>query len=331
MAGQQTATTALELARRRRRTWHYKLWDFMQTRPLGGTGLVILFIAIIIAAFAPLVAPYDPHAVSARDQLLAPSLQHFFGTDILGRDVFSRVMFGTLVSVVRVGLPAMLISTAVGTFLGISSAYYGGKYDLILQRFVDVLSAFPSLVLAIAIMAALGQSLNNVVIAITVVLVYRIIRTVRSQALSVKANMYMDAAKAVGVGDFRIMLRYMLPNTFAAFVVVSTASLGSVIEASLQLPGRWNPFQRNLLGLDAQHRHRPVLCNFPLDRYLPRPGSDHSGLRNQCLGGRSEGCPGPTATGSSVDRSIGLSAYLNCRVALCRVLSHIMEPIRPSA
>ena len=215
----------------------------MQTRPLGGTGLVILFIAIIIAAFAPLVAPYDPHAVSARDQLLAPSLQHFFGTDILGRDVFSRVMFGTLVSVVRVGLPAMLISTAVGTFLGISSAYYGGKYDLILQRFVDVLSAFPSLVLAIAIMAALGQSLNNVVIAITVVLVYRIIRTVRSQALSVKANMYMDAAKAVGVGDFRIMLRYMLPNTFAAFVVVSTASLGSVIviEASLSFLGVGTP------------------------------------------------------------------------------------------
>ncbi len=243
MAGQQTAISAPELARRRRRTWYHKLWNFMRTRPLGGTGLVILIVAVFVAASAPLIAPYEPHAVSARDQLQAPSLQHFFGTDILGRDVFSRVIFGTLVSVVRVGLPAMIVSTAVGTFLGISSAYYGGKYDLILQRFVDVLSAFPSLVLAIAIMAALGQSLNNVVIAITVVLVYRIIRTVRSQALSVKANMYMDAARAVGVGDFRIMLRYMLPNTFAAFVVVSTASLGSVIvlEASLSFLGVGTP------------------------------------------------------------------------------------------
>ena len=196
MAQQQFVVAIPELARRRRRTWYWQLWNFMHTRPLGGTGLVLVVGAALVAVLAPVIAPYDPYALSAKDQLLAPNLQHWFGTDILGRDVLSRTIFGTWVSVVRVGLPSMLIATAVGTFLGISSAYYGRWYDLILQRFVDVLSAFPSLVLAIAIMAALGQSLNNVVIAITVVLVYRIIRTVRSQALSVKASMYVDAARA---------------------------------------------------------------------------------------------------------------------------------------
>lgn len=271
MAQQQFAVAIPELARRRRRTWYWQLWNFMHTRPLGGTGLMLVVGAAVVAVLAPVIAPYDPYALSARDQLLAPNLQHWFGTDILGRDVLSRTIYGTWVSVVRVGLPSMLIATAVGTFLGISSAYYGRWYDLILQRFVDVLSAFPSLVLAIAIMAALGQSLNNVVIAITVVLVYRIIRTVRSQALSVKESMYVDAARAVGAGDFRIMLRHILPNTFAAFVVVSTASLGSVIviEASLSFLGVGTPTNviswGSMLSIDtaAYFASSPWLGIFP--------------------------------------------------------------------
>ncbi len=244
MEAQRTTAVALpQVARKRQRTWYTQLWQFILNKPLGGTGLIIVAGACVVAVLSPFIAPYDPYAMSSRSQLLPPGTQHWFGTDVLGRDVFSRVIYGTWVSVVRVGLPAMLLSTAVGTVLGITSAYYGGKYDLILQRFVDVLSAFPSLVLAIAIMAALGQSLNNVVIAITVVLVYRIIRTVRSQALSVKVSMYVDAAKAIGAGDLRVMYRHILPNTFAAFVVVSTASLGSVIviEASLSFLGVGSP------------------------------------------------------------------------------------------
>ncbi len=244
MEAQRTTVVALpRVARRRQRTWYIQLGQFILTKPLGGTGLIILAGACLVAVLSPFIAPYDPYAISSRSQLLPPGAQHWFGTDVLGRDVFSRVLYGTWVSMVRVGLPAMLLSTVVGTVLGITSAYYGGKYDLILQRFVDVLSAFPSLVLAIAIMAALGQSLNNVVIAITVVLVYRIIRTVRSQVLSVKVSMYVDAARAIGAGDLRIMYRHILPNTFAAFVVVSTASLGSVIviEASLSFLGVGSP------------------------------------------------------------------------------------------
>lgn len=242
-AQRTTAVTLPQVARKRQRTWYTQLWQFILNKPLGGTGLIIVAGACVVAVLSPFIAPYDPYAMSSRSQLLPPGTQHWFGTDVLGRDVFSRVIYGTWVSMVRVGLPAMLLSTAVGTVLGITSAYYGGKYDLILQRFVDVLSAFPSLVLAIAIMAALGQSLNNVVIAITVVLVYRIIRTVRSQALSVKVSMYVDAAKAIGAGDLRVMYRHILPNTFAAFVVVSTASLGSVIviEASLSFLGVGSP------------------------------------------------------------------------------------------
>lgn len=243
MDARQTAVPLPEIARSRRRTWYFQLWNFMRTRPLGGTGLVILVAACMIAVLSPFITPYNPHEMNAQARLVPPNTQHWFGTDVMGRDVLSRVIVGTWVSLVRVGLPALFFSALAGTVLGITSAYYGGKYDLILQRFVDVLSAFPSLVLAIAIMAALGQSLNNVVIAITVVLVYRIIRTLRSQALSVRASMYVDAARAVGAGDLRIMTRYILPNTFAAFVVVTSASLGYVIviEATLSFLGVGSP------------------------------------------------------------------------------------------
>ena len=218
------------------------LLRFLQRKPMGAVGVAVLGAACLVALLAPLVAPRDPFAQSRELRLAAPTLQHLFGTDVMGRDVLSRVVYGTRVSV-YVGLMGMLLSSLVGAVLGVSSAYFGGKYDLVLQRFVDVLSAFPALILAVAIMAVLGQSLNNVLIAITVVLSYRAIRVIRSQALSVKENVYVNAARALGASHLRIMLHHILPNTFAAFLVISSASLGSVIvlEASLSFLGVGTP------------------------------------------------------------------------------------------
>jgi len=222
--------------------WYSKIWHFIVSRPLGGTGVIILAVACFVALAAPVIAPYDPFDQSAELRLNSPSLLHPFGTGVLGRDVLSRTIYGARVSI-YVGLLGMTLSSLAGAILGITSAYYGGKYDLILQRFVDVLSAFPSLLLAITIMAVLGQSLNNVVIAITVVLCYRAIRTIRSQALSVKETDYVLAARALGSSNARIMLRHILPNTFGPFLVISSASLGSVIviEASLSFLGVGTP------------------------------------------------------------------------------------------
>ena len=149
----------------------------------------------------------------------SPSLDNWFGTDRLGRDILSRTMYGSGVSI-YVGVIAMIAASTVGSFIAVTSAYYGGKYDLIIQRVVDSLSAFPSLLLALALMAALGSSLNNVILAISIVFLPRIARIVRSVALSVKEMPYVEASRAIGGTDLRIMLRHLLPNTFAALVVV---------------------------------------------------------------------------------------------------------------
>ena len=211
---------------------------FLRSKPLGTTGVIIVVLAILISVSAPYIAPYDPYDTSVRKILEAPSSEHWFGTDSLGRDVMSRTMYGSGVSIF-VGIIAMIAASTIGSVIAVTSAYYGGKYDLILQRVIDSLSAFPSLLLALALMAALGSSLNNVVLAITIVFLPRIARVVRSVALSVKEMPYVEASRAIGGSDNRIMFRHLLPNTFASLVVVATSLVGSaiIIEASLSFLG----------------------------------------------------------------------------------------------
>lgn len=211
---------------------------FMRTKPLGGTGVVILFLAALVAAGAPVIVPYDPWDINATTQLLAPSSQFWFGTDILGRDIFSRTIYGTRVSLF-VGVIAMLAATSIGAFVGIISAYYGGKTDLIIQRFIDSITYLPSLVLGLALMAAFGPGFTSLIIAMIIIFTSRGVRIIRSQALSIRELPYVDASYSIGASDLRIMLRHILPNTFGPMMVVATTMIGSaiVIEASLSFLG----------------------------------------------------------------------------------------------
>lgn len=215
-----------------------QLLSFMRTKPLGGTGVVILFLAALVAVGAPAIVPYDPWDINATTQLLAPSSQFWFGTDLLGRDIFSRTVYGTRVSLF-VGIIAMLVATSIGAFVGIVSAYYGGKTDLVIQRFIDSITYLPSLVLGLALMAAFGPGFTSLILAMIIIFTSRGVRIIRSQALSIRELPYVDASYSIGASDLRIMLRHILPNTFGPMMVVATTMIGSaiVIEASLSFLG----------------------------------------------------------------------------------------------
>lgn len=223
------------------RAWRHTL-GLLGRKPLGATGLVILIIASLVAILASFLAPYHPEAIDREAVLVSPRATHWFGSDILGRDLFSRTLYGARVSLI-VGLAAVVAGTTTGAVIGIISAYFGGKTDLILQRFVDSLSAFPALVLAIAIMAVLGQSLINVIIALSIVQIPRAARTLRSVALSIKETMYVEAARAIGCRDLRIMVQHVAPNCVAPYIIMGTAGLGTAIvaEASLSFLGIGTP------------------------------------------------------------------------------------------
>ena len=215
---------------------------FMRTKPLGATGVVIVLVATLVALTAPLAVPHDPWGVDSSTILQSPNTTFWFGTDMLGRDILSRTMYGARISML-VGLVSMAGASFMGTVVGITSAHFGGWYDLVVQRLIDGLTAFPSLLLAIALMAAFGQSLTNVMLALAIVFCPRITRVVRSAALGIKQTAYIDAARAIGATDLRIMMRHVLPNTFAPLIVITTASVGTmiIVEASLSFLGVGTP------------------------------------------------------------------------------------------
>ena len=222
--------------------WGKAAIRFLRTKPLGATGVVIVFVAGLVALAAPLAVPHDPWDVNSRTILQPPNTTFWFGTDMLGRDILSRTMYGARISLL-VALVSMLAASFIGTAVSIASAHFGGWYDLVVQRFVDALTAFPSLLLAIALMAAFGQSLTNVMLALTVVFSPRITRVVRSAALGVKQTPYIDAARVTGASDLRIMVRHILPNTFAPLIVIATSSVGTmiIVEASISFLGVGTP------------------------------------------------------------------------------------------
>ncbi len=211
---------------------------FARKKPLGAIGLAIVLVGLFAAIFGPLLAPYDPWATSRFERFLGPSVSHLLGTDNLGRDTFSRTLHGTRVSV-YVGITTMLIAGTGGLILGVTSAYIGGKYDLIIQRFVDAIIGLPTLLLALALVAVLGQHINNIILAISIVQIPRMTRVIRSSAISIKENPYVEAAKATGATDLRIMLRHVAPNTFAPLIIVATTAIGAIIitEATLSFLG----------------------------------------------------------------------------------------------
>jgi peptide/nickel transport system permease protein len=193
---------------------------------------------IFVAVFAEGIAPYDPYEINQRLQFSPPSVQHWFGTDEFGRDLFSRIVYGARVAML-IGLSAAFIGATGGAILGVISAYMGGKVDLFVQRIVDVMLAFPLLILALAIVTVLGRSIPNVMLAIAIPIIPRTARIVRSTALSIKEHMYVEAARAVGCSHLLIMARHIIPNVMAPYLIMLTAQFGNAIlvEASLSFLG----------------------------------------------------------------------------------------------
>ena len=229
--------------------WGYALLRplarFARRRPLGAIGGVILLVMIFSAVLAPLIAPFPPKDVHVTYKYASPGTTHeetgqkfWLGADQLGGDTLSRIIYGARISL-QVSLLSVAIGVTLGAMVGIISAYFGSITDLISQRIIDALMAFPTIILALSIRAAFGSSLKWVIVAIVVILVPGAARLVRSQALAVKEMDYTLAARALGAGPWRIIFRHMLPNCMAPYIVFATANLGVaiVVEASLSFLG----------------------------------------------------------------------------------------------
>jgi peptide/nickel transport system permease protein len=212
--------------------------DFTRQRPLGAIGALIIIFMVLLAAGAGWLAPYDPLETDYAAMLAAPSAGHWLGTDAYGRDVLSRIIYGSRTALM-VGLGASLLGATFGSLIGVASAYFGGRIDLTVQRFMDVLFAFPVIILALAVVAVLGTGAGNVILAIAAPMVPRCARVVRASALAVREMPYVDAARASGFGHGRIILRHMMPNVMAPILIMATAFLGEAIllEASLSFLG----------------------------------------------------------------------------------------------
>ena len=219
----------------------------VQRKPLGAVSAAIVCGLIAVALFAPVLAPRDPHAFNLDERGLpvrmqAPSATFLLGTDPLGRDVLSRIVYGARVSLI-VGFASVMIGTLLGTALGLVSGYWEGRLDQVIQRGVDTAMAIPGIVLALAVMSVLGQSLTNIILVIGLVIAPGASRVVRGTVLAVKQQTFIDAAHASGASPGRIVLRHVLPNVFAPILVIGTVWLGNaiVIEAALSFLGLGTP------------------------------------------------------------------------------------------
>ena len=210
----------------------------IRRQPLGAAGAFIVIIMILMAALAELIAPYDPIANDFANMLLAPGAEYWLGTDEFGRDILSRLTYGARTALF-VGFSCAFIGAFAGLVLGVASAYFGGTFDLLFQRVMDVFMAFPLIILALAVVSILGTGIQNVIIAITIPFIPNCARVVRSSALAIREIPYVDAARALGFSHARIILRHMVPNVMAPFLIMITAFVGQAIllEASLSYLG----------------------------------------------------------------------------------------------
>ena len=195
---------------------------------VSGIFILILAAIAIVTKLAPGILPYDPYAQNLGESLLGPSAQHWFGTDIQGRDIFCRVLVGTQITL-TVGLAAVAISLTVGVILGSIAGYKGGKWDTVIMRIMDMMLAIPSILLAIAIMAALGPGIEKAVVAIGLVAIPEYARIVRSEILSIKENDYVAAARVIGDSNFKIVFKHVLPNVLPSIIVRATLGISTAI------------------------------------------------------------------------------------------------------
>jgi peptide/nickel transport system permease protein len=218
--------------------WFQTLIRFFRKRPLGAIGGVIILIIALISLLADLIAPYGPLVMDYSTTLGPPSAKHLMGTDGFGRDILSRIIFGSRTALL-VGFSTSFFGVTTGTIIGVVCAYFAGKIDLITQRIIEVLISFPLIIMVLALMSVLGPSILNVILAISIPLVPRCALVIRSRALSVRQMPYVEAARACGFGHLRIIFLHILPNVMAPYLILLTAYLGGAIltEATLSYLG----------------------------------------------------------------------------------------------
>jgi peptide/nickel transport system permease protein len=221
-----------------RRSLRAGVIGFCRRQPLGTVGLVLVTVMAVAGLSAEWIAPYSPTSNDFAAMTEPPSWAHLMGTDQFGRDLFSRIVFGARTALI-VGFSCAILGGISGLVLGVASAYFGGRLDLFLQRVFDVVMAFPLIIMALAVIAIFGSGVHNVIVAITIPLIPRCARVVRSSALAIREVPYIDAARACGFGHARIILRHMVPNVMAPFLIMLTAFVGQAIlaEASLSYLG----------------------------------------------------------------------------------------------
>ncbi len=230
------------LTRSKPRNYYTQVLRRLRQSPSAIVGSLVITTMVVLAVFAQQIAPFDPLEMRSGPPFTAPGVPHLMGTDQFGRDLFSRVLYGAQLSL-RIGIISVVIGLFTGTFLGLVSGYYGGWWDRIIMRFIDAMLAFPGIMLALAIVATLGSSLNNVMIAVGVAYIPTYTRLVRSTVLANKEEIYVLAAQSVGARTPRILLRHILPNILAPIIVLSTVSIGTAIISAASL---------GYLGLGAQ-------------------------------------------------------------------------------
>ena len=207
---------------------------FAVQKPLGAIGAVIIVTLLVLAVFAGTIAPYNYDQSIPKARMKPPSAQFWMGTDNLSRDIWSRIVYGARISV-TVGFATVALSTLLATAIGVSSAYLGGAYDIIVQRIVDAWISFPALVIVLSLLAALGPGLLNLIVALSILGAAGASRVIRGAALSTMQNAYVEAARALGAGHVRIVVHYILPNVMATIIILATIGLGTVILAESAL------------------------------------------------------------------------------------------------
>jgi peptide/nickel transport system permease protein len=272
LAPAPSSTLALDVRRLvRTRPWYVEVWFTMVRRkPLGTIGAAIVLVMLLLAVLADVLTPYGFAETNLRERFVAVSGSHWLGTDQIGRDVATRILYGARISL-YVGFGAIAIASVIATLLGIFSAYWGGRVDILLQRVVDAWMAFPGLLILMSIMSLLGPSVLNITLVLGIAAGIRDSRIVRGVALSIRENTYVEGALAMGSGHARVTLVHILPNVLPTIIVVATTGLSTVIltEASLSFLGLGVPppyptwgGMLSLAGLDHMYR-APWLAIWP--------------------------------------------------------------------
>ncbi|WP_201778087.1 ABC transporter permease [Thermanaerothrix daxensis] len=234
---QARVIASMEPALRQRRLSERVFFRLLRHR-LALVGMILTALVVFTAIFADVIAPYDPLEIRLKDRLQPPSPQHLMGTDHLGRDVFSRVVYGSRISL-QVGVVSVALGTIVGLFVGMAAGYLGKSVDTVLMSVMDAIYAFPAILLALALVAAFGQGLVTVMTAIAIVRIPIFARTVRSSIMAEKEKEYVEAARCIGQREWLILFRHILPNIMAPIIVVTTTYFAAaiVVEASLSFLG----------------------------------------------------------------------------------------------